>query len=85
VYGIYDGKITKITDFGCFVELEGFRNKVEGLVHISQIRQNRVTKVDEVVRRNQPVKVKVLSVVSQKLSLSMREVDQVFFNRIFCD
>ena len=40
--------------------LEGFRRKVEGLVHISQLRrEGRVTNVEEVVSRGQKVKVKV--------------------------
>ncbi len=38
LYGIYDGKVTNILDFGCFVELAGFHRK-EGLVHIAQIQQ----------------------------------------------
>ncbi len=36
---IYNGKVANITGFGCFVALEGFRRKVEGLVHISQLRR----------------------------------------------
>ncbi len=49
---IYDGKVQNITGFGCFVALDGFRRKVEGLVHISQLsRHGRVEKVDDVVTR----------------------------------
>ena len=48
------------TNFGCFVALDGFRKKAEGLVHISQLRrEGRVNKVEEVVSRGQAVKVKV--------------------------
>ena len=36
---VYNGKVANITGFGCFVALEGFRRKVEGLVHISQLRK----------------------------------------------
>ena len=36
---VYNGKVANITGFGCFVALEGFRRKVEGLVHISQLRR----------------------------------------------
>lgn len=36
---IYPGKITSITDFGCFVQLNGLEKRMEGLVHISQLRK----------------------------------------------
>ena len=74
---IYQGKVANITGFGAFVALEGFRRKVEGLVHISQLRrEGRVGSVEEVVSRNQMVKVKILSMTTGKISLSMKEVDQ---------
>ena len=74
---IYNGKVANITGFGAFVALEGFRRKVEGLVHISQLRrEGRVGSVEEVVSRNQMVKVKVLTMAAGKISLSMKEVDQ---------
>jgi hypothetical protein len=54
------------------------RRKVEGLVHISQLRrEGRVKNVEEVVLRGQAVKVKVLSITAgQKISLTMKDVDQ---------
>lgn len=74
---VYDGKVQNITGFGCFVALEGFRRKVEGLVHISQLRrEGRVANVEEVVQRGQRVKVKVLSITGGKMSLSIKDVDQ---------
>ncbi|EDW77060.2 uncharacterized protein Dwil_GK22168 [Drosophila willistoni] len=74
---IYSGKVANIVDFGCFVQLFGLRKRWEGLVHISQLRaEGRVTDVTEVVSRNQTVKVKVMSITGQKVSLSMKEVDQ---------
>ena len=77
LYKIYRGKVAGITDFGCFVELEGVRGKAQGLVHVSQIRnEGRVTDVKEVVKRNQAVYVKVISHAGSKTSLSMRDVDQ---------
>jgi ATP-dependent RNA helicase DHX8/PRP22 len=67
-------------DFGCFIELDGFRgpDRTEGLVHISQLaaRGQRVTHPKELVKRGQKVKVKIISMAGTKLSLSMREVDQ---------
>ena len=34
---MYDGKVTRIMQFGCFVQLEGVRGRYEGLVHISRV------------------------------------------------
>lgn len=77
VGNIYDGKVTNILNFGCFVQLEGLRKRLEGLVHISHLRrEGRVTNVSEVVTRGQKVKIKVLSFSGQKTSLSMKDVDQ---------
>lgn len=55
--------------------MDGFRRKIEGLVHISQIKNERVNKVADVVNRGDKVKVKVLK-KGDKISLSMKEVDQ---------
>lgn len=77
LYGIYDGKVTNIKDFGCFVELMGLKVKSEGLVHISAIRAGaRLNHPSEGVSRGQVVKVKVISITGGKLSLSMKDVDQ---------
>nr|CAD7569573.1 unnamed protein product [Timema californicum] len=71
------GKVANIVPFGCFVQLEGLRRRWEGLVHISQLRrEGRVTNVSDVVARGHKVKVKVLSFTGQKVSLSMKDVDQ---------
>jgi len=77
-FRIYSGKVQNITTFGCFVALDNFRKKCEGLVHISQLRrEGRVKAVEEVVNKGQSVKVKVLSITSgQKISLTMKDVDQ---------
>lgn len=48
----------------------------EGLLHMSQITKGKVFDVAEVLKRNQKVKVKVLSIVGSKLSVSMKDVDQ---------
>ncbi len=70
---VYDGKVSSIMQFGCFVQLEGVRGRHEGLVHISQLRrEGRIKDVTEVVRRGQKVKVKVLSITGSKMSLSMK-------------
>lgn len=74
---VYDGKVSSIMQFGCFIQIEGMRGRHDGLVHVSQLRsEGRVANVADVVKRGQKVKVKVLSITGNKMSLSMREVDQ---------
>ena len=77
VFSIYKGRVANITNFGCFVSLQNFKSKTEGLVHISQLsREGRVNSVEEVVKRNQEVFVKVLSITGSKMALSIKDVDQ---------
>ncbi|CAK8675172.1 unnamed protein product [Clavelina lepadiformis] len=74
---IYDAKVSSLMQFGCFVQLEGFRKRQEGLVHISELRnEGRVVNVSDVIKRGQRCKVKVLSISGAKLSLTMKDVDQ---------
>ena len=70
---IVEGKAVRITEFGAFVELEP---GLDGLVHISQCALNRVNKVEDAVQVGQIVRVKVLSVDTEKkrISLSIRQV-----------
>lgn len=62
--------------FGCFVTLKGFRKKIEGLVHVSNLSENRVTTVSDVVQRHTKVFVKVLSITGTKIGLSIKDCDQ---------
>ncbi|KAF3321112.1 putative pre-mRNA-splicing factor ATP-dependent RNA helicase [Carex littledalei] len=75
LFNVYRGRVTRVMDSGCFVQLSDLRGK-EGLVHISQIAARRVLNAKELVKRDQEVFVKVISISGQKLSLSMRDVDQ---------
>ncbi|KAI4331175.1 hypothetical protein MLD38_029385 [Melastoma candidum] len=75
LYAVYKGRVSRVMDSGCFVQLNDLRGK-EGLVHVSQIANKRVVNAKEVVKRDQEVFVKVISISGQKLSLSMRDVDQ---------
>lgn len=59
---VYNGKVTKIMDFGAFVE---FMPGKEGLVHISQIARERVNKVTDVLKEGQEVKVKLTEIDAQ--------------------
>jgi small subunit ribosomal protein S1 len=69
---IFEGKVVRIASFGAFVELEP---GVDGLVHISQISNQRVNKVEDVLSVGQMVSVKILDVKpdERRISLSIRE------------
>lgn len=70
---VYDGKVVKIVDFGAFVN---FLPGKDGLVHISQLAETRVEKVEDMLKEGQAVKVKVLDVDRQgRIKLSMKESD----------
>ena len=70
---IYDGKVVKLMDFGAFVTILPGK---DGLVHISQISNDRVAKVSDKLSEGDSVKVKVLEVDRQgRVRLSMKEVD----------
>jgi polyribonucleotide nucleotidyltransferase len=71
---IYDGKVVNMVDFGAFVNFMGGK---DGLVHVSEIRNERTEKVTDVLSEGQAVKVKVLEIDARgKVRLSMRVVDQ---------
>lgn len=67
---IYTGKVTKIMNFGAFVEV---LNGKEGLVHISQLSKERVNKVEDVVKVGDEITVKVMEIDSQgRINLSRK-------------
>jgi polyribonucleotide nucleotidyltransferase len=71
---IYDGKVVNIVDFGAFVNFMGGK---DGLVHVSEMKNERVNSPKDVVTEGQDVKVKVLEIDPRgKVRLSMRVVDQ---------
>ncbi len=71
---IYDGKVVKIMDFGAFVNFMGAK---DGLVHISELRNERVENTSDVVSEGDEVKVKLIGLDNRgKLKLSMKRVDQ---------
>jgi len=68
---VYRGKVKKITDFGAFVEI--FPG-TEGLVHISQLADRKVKRVEEIVKEGEEIPVKVLDIDREgKIRLSLRE------------
>ena len=71
---IYEGKVAKIMDFGAFVTIAPGK---DGLVHVSQISNERVEKVSDKLKEGDVVKVKVLEVDKQgRIRLSMKAVEE---------
>ncbi len=70
---IVKGKVTKITNFGVFVELE---DELEGLLHISELSDEKIEKPQDVIEKGQEVEVKILRVDTdaRKIGLSLRRV-----------
>ncbi|CAL4865885.1 Polyribonucleotide nucleotidyltransferase [Asticcacaulis sp. MM231] len=74
VGAIYKGKVVKVVDFGAFVNFFGAK---DGLVHISQIKNEKVGKTSDVLNEGDEVKVKFLGFDDRgKTKLSMKVVDQ---------
>ncbi|MBQ9493387.1 MAG: S1 RNA-binding domain-containing protein [Oscillibacter sp.] len=70
VGAVMEGKVTSITKFGAFVELE---NQRSGLVHISEIANTFVNDVHDFLQEGQTVKVVVLSTDNGKINLSIKK------------
>ena len=74
VGNILEGKVTGITKFGAFVELEP---GTTGMVHISEVSSTFVKDISEHLQQNQVVKVKVLSIGEDgKISLSIKRANE---------
>lgn len=71
---IVEGKVVRIVDFGAFVELE---NGIDGLIHISQISQKHIAKVEEALSIGQVVKAKITEIDTdnKKISLSIKDAE----------
>ncbi|MCC3358305.1 30S ribosomal protein S1 [Bacillus sp. REN16] len=71
VGAVLEGTVQRLTDFGAFVDIGG----IDGLVHISQLSHEHVSKPSDVVEEGQVIKVKVLSVDrdNERISLSVKE------------
>ena len=80
---VVEGTVTGIADFGAFVQLPGGKS---GLVHISEISDDYVKKVADYLRKDQKVKVKILSISDDgKVSLSIRQAKTRTSNPIEID
>lgn len=74
VGSIVEGKVTGITNFGAFVELDGGET---GLVHISEVADTYVKDVNNFLKMDQRVRVKVISVDNNgKIGLSIKELEK---------
>lgn len=74
VGAIYTGKVVKVVDFGAFVNFMGPR---DGLVHISELKNERVNKVTDVINEGDEIKVKLIGIDDRgKVKLSMKCVNQ---------
>ena len=70
---IYEGRVSKIMDFGAFVTILPGK---DGLVHISEISNERVEKVTDVLSEGQIINVKVIEIDKQnRIRLSMKAID----------
>ena len=71
---IYEGPVVSIKDFGAFINI---MPGVDGMVHISQLSNERVEKVEDVLHEGQIVKAKLIAVDERgRLSLSLKDLDQ---------
>jgi polyribonucleotide nucleotidyltransferase len=73
---IYEGPVTRIMNFGAFVKI---LPDVEGMVHISSISEERVEKIDDVLKEGDIVKVRVIEIDDKgRVNLTMRDLDKPF-------
>lgn len=70
---VTEGKVTEITKFGAFVEIE---KGITGLVHISEISHSYVDNISKVLKIGDIVKVKILNCENKKLSLSIKKAQE---------
>lgn len=69
---IVEGAVTAVTDFGVFVE---FDDKLEGLIHISEIAWQRIDNPHNFVKVGQKVKAEIISIENSKIFLSMKKLE----------
>ena len=70
---VYNGKVVSIKDFGAFVNI---MPGIDGMLHISQIQEKRLNKVEDALKLGQEVRVKLTAIDDKgRLSLSMLHLD----------
>ncbi len=68
---VVEGKITAITDFGVFME---FGEKLEGLIHISELAWQRIENPKDVIRLGEQVKAEIINIEGSKIFLSIKKL-----------
>ena len=81
---LIEGKVVKIADFGAFVNVI---NGIDGLVHISELDQKKVNKVEDVVKIGDVVKVKVIDVdaAKKRIALSIKQTQPSNWDKVATD
>ena len=74
VGSIVEGRVTGITNFGAFVELADGKT---GLVHISEVADAYVKDINDYLKQNDRIKVKVININGNKIGLSIKQVNGV--------
>jgi len=80
LYGIYRGKVSRLMDYGAFIEIK--ENGIEGMVHKAQISKQRINHPSEILRKQQDVWVKVISMGNsangkyENILFSIKDVNQ---------
>lgn len=70
---VYDGVVTTVASFGCFVKFGVKKAELEGLVHVSELSYSKVALPSDVVAEGDKVKVKVIALKDGKIALSMKQ------------
>lgn len=73
---VYDGEVTTVANFGCFVKFKIGKIPLEGLVHVSELSWSKVENPSDVVRQQDKVKVKVIAVKDGKIALSIKRAQK---------
>ena len=71
---VVNGEVTRVTTFGAFIRFEG---ELEGLIHISELSNDHIEKVEDVVKVGQKVKAKIIKLITeeQKIGLTLKNVE----------
>lgn len=70
---VIEGRVTNVTDFGVFVE---FGERIEGLVHISEIAWQRISDLRDLFKKGEIIKAQIISIEGDKVSLSIKRLQK---------
>lgn len=76
---IFDGKVTAVMKYGCFV---AFGDKLSGMVHISEVSNEFISDINDVIKIGDDVRIKVLKIdENSKISLSIKKTEPKIFKK----